>query len=337
MTAALSAGHRHEFKDLKTMLIDEKITFYLLRATKPGRAKAALEVALSGGLLTRTRTAHSKGPDEKKCPWGCSSEDSDLHRYWTCPRWQASRGDLAEQVKDLPMISRAAGWFCVDSGCPLSLVLRVQRHMMFVVQSSSRDFCNITRGKFDPGSDQIEAPLDLGTGEMDEGASAAGVSDATPAVAAASSWATPGIDDIQGGTGLADRTPGSISVPNEQGVGGWNLRTAPRLREIPNSPALPSHVRHGRRTLQGIEGYHRDILHCTRCGMLGSAFRTAQFLKKHLGCPPGPFLAPVSHELTVYEKRLLADAGLPLPPPKKRRGLSQDNAMHAGPALDIFQ
>ena len=160
LVGALSAGHRHEFKELKSMMIDEKLTFHLLRHTKPGRDRAAIEVALSGGLLTKARTAHSKGPREKACQWGCGVEDSDHHRYWSCTRWQASRGNLAELIQELPDITKSVGWFCVDSGCSLSFVLRVQRHMAHVVQTSTRDFQTMSRGKYDPASDLLDPGTD---------------------------------------------------------------------------------------------------------------------------------------------------------------------------------
>ena len=132
-SVAMGAGHRHEYRNVKWMSLDEALSLKLLRSTKPGKLKAALEVLLSGGLLTRGRSEGRKGPPHNHCQWGCQVEDTEQHRYWHCPTWSASRGDLCDLVGDLPSITRCTGWFITNSGFTPAFAVRVQRHMATVV------------------------------------------------------------------------------------------------------------------------------------------------------------------------------------------------------------
>ena len=313
------SGHRHEFRLLRGIQTDQTLTFRLQRRMAPGREKAALEVALMGGLLTNGRTQRHKGPPHNQCPWGCPTEDTEEHRYWYCPQWQWSRNMLDWVTADVPAITRLVGW--IPTGYPIGPagIAATQRHMMRVVLGSTTDFQNRRRRDFEPDYDDLgrgdngddddhDGPPRHGDGELREDGPVEGI-----------------------GRVRLDSNPSSANAPigpsihDRNGLGGHGVvvpELPPRLRQPNLSEPLPDHIRTGIRRIPALPHYQRALVSCKKCGAVGARTRLAQLLRKHNSCVGGVGdVGPVYLPLSVFEERLLRDSGTewPEPPPNKRR------------------
>ena len=305
------SGHRHELRLLRTVQVDQNKTFRLLRNMQPGKERAALEIGLTGGLLTNSRTKRAQGPPHTHCPWGCPHEDSEVHRYWHCPRWSWSRNTLEWVNEDTPELLRMVGWVPIDSPLGLTAIASIQRHMMRVILGSTADFHQNRRRDFEPDVDDNGDDDHDGMRRPDE----PGRADEPNAA----------MGMPQGPNDMQLAPDGAIPREQERGPGGYGEPAPPcpprlRHREIPEQ--LPEHIRAGVRRIPSLPHYRRELLACRRCGAIGARLRLTQFLRKHDPCAGGVGdVYPGFSPLTVFEERLLRDAGTEIPaaPPNKRR------------------
>ena len=199
-----------------------------MKTLPPGKEKAALQVAMSGGMITRFRTFQKHGPPKTDCPYGCDAPDSDVHRFWECARWADKRGDLATLVKDLPTITRCTGWFLRDHDVPYSVVSRVQRFMLNVVLALTRDFHGSDSGRYDPDCSVPESPSEPSASDA-----VCEHMRSAPADALAG-WPDSSRIDAQ-----QDPESGQWDYSQNQGREvGWNAAMPPRLREREEAPQL---------------------------------------------------------------------------------------------------
>ena len=154
-SVSVFSGHRHEFGVLRGVVPDLDLTFRLQRSMPPGRERAALEIALMGGLLTNGRTQRTRGAPYNQCPWGCHAEDTEEHRYWHCPQWQASRAQLDWVNDDVPILIRLVGWIPITYPIGPADTAAVQRHMMRVVLGSTVEFQQQRRRDYEPDYDDL--------------------------------------------------------------------------------------------------------------------------------------------------------------------------------------
>ena len=353
---ATSSGHRHEFAPWKHVDVDEKASLQLLRTLRPGKTKAALELVLSGGMLTGSRTNRTRGHPYDLCPAGCQEVDDDVHRFWRCPRWNRSRAGLeVSEATHHHILSLTSGWFPQGHEHDMSHILRCQRHMIRVVLDSTSDFHQRRRDHFRPGHLEDDHRPDLGEeqdeqqdqtdDDLDMGVRGNHDSDNDDGDHDDDHLRNPRPDDnerarrIRGDSGVGalpeagmherHRAPprgDARALPmraDRDGVGGgWNRARPPRVNGRMEDIPLPAHVHKGVRRLRQIPGYERGLLLCKNCGAVGAQMRTQQFLNKHTVCVGTGDAPPGYAPLTVFERRLIQEAGYEVPPPaKKRKGV----------------
>eukprot|EP00435_Cladocopium_sp_Y103_P012744 s1175_g3.t1 len=74
--------------------------------------KAVLRVCLNGTFFTADRKKHRQKDSDTKCPF-CAAEDSQVHRHWVCPYFQAQRtvnSTQAMAIADMAPCIAAHGW-----------------------------------------------------------------------------------------------------------------------------------------------------------------------------------------------------------------------------------
>ena len=339
-----SVTHRHEFGDFRTRAIDFEGTLKLYRKCGSGRFRAALEVVLSGGMHTRERMMRNKGAPHINCP-RCGVPDTEVHRYWSCPVWNASRTPLFWVDDTIPVVTRCTGWFMVGRSHSELQITQLQRHMARVVLDSTKAFHEgIARMEqqqdetIDPSEDQNNPSPDSNTLDDDDDPVRDSADGNILEHSLGSCTALPSRDSAGGvratcGSGCRptsqttgdDRDSEADDYRRNRGsrMGGVGVHTETPLR-------IPDFIRVAIRKLPAIPSYRRDIVSCKKCGQVGSKARIARFIQKHSDCGGGSLDAePLHTPLTLWEKRLLEDAGISLQyPASKKRRLGERSGLH---------
>ena len=299
--AALQLGtqQRREFQELKSQALDIDASLEWYRALPPSRLRGLLDVVLTGALLTKHRTMRRHNDKEQRCQ--CGALDTEVHRYWHCPRWEASRQEVDVDMSRQPYVTQCTGLVVMNSGLSSHQIKKMQYHMTNVVAATAKDHLGSedhymhdeeeretvaeqyvheeltpdaarNRGKYGDHDDNHEMRRH----------------DVVAADAASLSHV-----DVQHGQDQSARASGT-KRPHRQ--------FAATAAEI---EALPPHIAYGVRTCTADTTYERKLLSCRVCGGVGGAL-ARQFIKNHENCAGHPYLAsPATPTMTAQERRLV--------------------------------
>ena len=337
---ASAAAHRHEFGDLRNAALDFDGSLKLYRTLKAGRQRAYLELALAGGMLTNERMHRHRGVPWTSCPYGCDTPDTEIHRFWGCPRWAASREGLG-WAEALPPLTKCTGWFLKGHECSSVQIFALQRHLGRVIADATAQYHSRNRQPFgDYGS--LEVQPDTCDGN-DDGQDCGGEGDVGGGVPPPGAVASAGGHPC--GAGFAALGGGALPVPppvresqvdEEDGSGVGNKQNQDSGghdggAKNQEQNRVPEHIHFGVRRLHGVPAYKRELVACRVCSKVGARCRLQHFIKRHEVCAGGVWGARPEHtSLTLYEKRLLSDAGIDTSfPASKKRRLGENAGLHA--------
>ena len=235
-----------------------------------GKLRAALEVVLSGALLTRHRVSRTKDP--ATCSCSCGGIDAEWHRYWECTKHVASHNGVRSLIPRLPSITQLTG--VMPLGCSLTLaeVAKIQKHMLDVVIATS------------------EAHLVVDLGEQFDHALQSQVLD--------SDSHSHDPSDLTGDPLAADASD-DVTRPHQSGntryhdmcklAGLGAIQPLPPLSQdavdsLQEDPPPYPHIVRGVRRLHGDNHYIRRLLKCKICGFVASEAHQQGFYAKHADC-----------------------------------------------------
>ena len=298
-------SYRREFRQLGSHYVDDDTTLWWHHRIEDPQHQRALEIALSGGMLTGTREYKHLEPEEQSCE--CGQLDTDYHRYWTC----GLTGHLREQLTythflDWPYVTLVTGWKLQGHEAPYWALLQLQRHLTRVVLFFARRRATQRRNNDDGHEDDDDNDHDCGGGGGGPGAGRVVRGDADDACCGPADrrrpWGT--IDmmaRVESGRVEGTENSGTFTALGVRGASAYTKRRDAR------SMVLPPHIVQYRR-LDAFSDPLTRRLTCTICDAVGKDVNRRRFINTHLACPTKPRKQRLVNTCTVGERRKLHEA-----------------------------
>ena len=138
--------HRRDFGGIPEHPVDWEGSLSLLRSTKGAYERLPLEALHAGALLTPERRYRQLGVPFTHCQY-CAVADTELHRFWHCPRWDATRPKWIHLDQE-PIETLALGLFRLGHEHTIAQIRELQAHL-----------CKVTSETFDEAEQNIASKM----------------------------------------------------------------------------------------------------------------------------------------------------------------------------------
>ena len=283
----VAVAHREDCQHLALESVNWEASLKYHRALSAHpRLRTALEVVLSGGMLTARRLNKRRGRKLQMCPHGCNVPDSPHHRYWICGHWEPQR--RAWKLPPVPPLMQDLGLVPASSELGSDEIRRVQAYMCTIVlESAEQHRQNIAPA----GEEEMSAYATCAVGPPSGDVGHLALHGLQPRPRLLDDCdLTSGSSNSGGGKFLRVVTRRKRTLQAERERLASNPEVAvPRLkprRVMRNEVKLPPHITMSGRSILGSGSVLR-ILTCQLCGGQGKDVNRGRFVGVHMGCVAG--------------------------------------------------